>query len=262
MTVPFRTTTPYLTIPEGRNRVRLGHSLSRKKDTVVSLTRPLDSLNWEWPDFSKTVFICFVLGHILGFKRGTWGPDGILGMESVLPACKANGLPAELSPFPDQNNVWLHFPDWPKGYLSMPVWDREKESLLLCPYPPAPSDCCVRTLLNWPFFLPFSMMSLFQLPWLPSMEDFTLIQEPCSFDKRQNLRMTSLKKRRKNLQRLGCGLGLSKNPPWRASVCDGLGRRRRSVCLCSVGSLCLILLWQDDVNWRAQLCDCAWVLHA
>lgn len=53
-------------------------------------------------------------------------------------------------------------------------------------------------------FPSFSMMSLFLLLWLQSTEDFTLTREPCSLDKRQNLRMTSLKKRKKNLQRLEC----------------------------------------------------------
>lgn len=46
-------------------------------------------------------------------------------------------------------------------------------------------------------FSPSVMMSLFLLLWLRSMEDFTLTREPCSLDKRQSLRMTSLRKRRK-----------------------------------------------------------------
>lgn len=79
---------------------------------------------------------------------------------------------------------------WPEAGLSMLSEKWQKNTVI---YQSLELTIC---------FPPFSMMSLFLLLWLQSMEDFTLIREPCNSDKHQNLRMTSLKKRRRNLQRL------------------------------------------------------------
>lgn len=156
-------------------------------DTLVSTDDGLEvevELVWACPQCEeKTALVC---GAGVGKKRQVW--SGLVSLtENVDQICP--------------NAFELGHP-WLTRSRSCLKSHRRTQSYLLYQDPLCTFGLEYQNLELTVCFPPFSMMSLFQLLWLQSMEDFTLTREPCSLDKHPNLRMTSLKKRRRNLQRL------------------------------------------------------------